>query len=73
MCVAGKVLNQGVRARKEQPFVSVLVPPHEPGRTAVLTVNLQDLGVAVVVADVVSLDDQTVANGCTHCSLLRSL
>ena len=46
--------------------MTVVAPAHEIGGTAVLSVHLEDLGVAIGLADVVCPDDQTVANADLH-------
>lgn len=65
-----EVLDAGVGAREHEAFVTVVAPLHEVRRGAVGTVHLEDLGIAIGLADMVSLDDQTVTDCCTHELLL---
>ena len=61
-----EVFDERVGTRKEQSLVAIVAPPHEVRRTSVLALDLQDLGVTVGLADVVTLDDQPVTRSCTH-------
>jgi hypothetical protein len=65
-----EVLDAGVGAREHEAFVTVVAPLHDIGRGAVGTVHLEDLGIAIGLADMVSLDDQPVTYCCTHQLLL---
>jgi hypothetical protein len=60
------VLNGGVRAREEQPFAAVVAPPNYVRRAAILTPDVENLGIAVRLAHAVAFDHQPIANSCTH-------
>ena len=54
------VLDHRVGAGKEQSFVPVVVPAHHPRWLAASAVHLEDLGVTVGFADVMSLDHEPI-------------
>jgi hypothetical protein len=60
------VLDRGIGAREEEALVPVVVPADEVGRSTVLAADLEDLGIAVGFADVMTLDDQPVSNVRVH-------
>jgi hypothetical protein len=50
----------------DQADVSVVRPPHEIGRRAILAMDLEDLGVSFVLAHAVSRDDEPVSDVRLH-------
>jgi hypothetical protein len=64
------VLDGCVRTGKEQTLMTVVAPANEIGRAPVGAVDLEDLGVAVGLADVVALDDETISDADVHDWLL---
>ena len=66
------VLEFAVGTRVEQGLVAV-VEPHELGRAAVFAADLEDLAVAVGLADLLAVDDEASSDGCVHRVLLRVL
>jgi hypothetical protein len=56
------VLDEGIRTRKEESFVAVVTPPDAVGRTAVVTMHLEDLCVPIGLTHVMTLDDQSVTD-----------
>jgi hypothetical protein len=64
-----EMLDRRVTRREEEPDVAVVAPLHEVRRRAIITMNLEDLRVAVRLADVMSLDDQPVSYRCLHRAL----
>jgi hypothetical protein len=61
-----EMLDRRVTRREEEPDMAVVAPLHEVRRRAIVTMNLEDLRVAVGLADVMSLDDQSVSYRCLH-------
>ncbi len=51
---------------EHEPNVTIVGPLHEVGRSAVVTVDLEDLRIAIVLAFVMTLDDQSVSDTCLH-------
>jgi hypothetical protein len=60
------VLDVRVRTGEEQTLVSVVAPAHEVGRHTVLAVDLENLGIAIGLADVMTLDDEAVTDLSKH-------
>jgi hypothetical protein len=60
------VLDEGIRARKEESFVAVVTPSDEVRRTAVVAMHLKDLCVPIGFTHMMTLDDQPVTNHRPH-------
>jgi hypothetical protein len=58
--------DEGVGPREEESLVAVRRPADAVRRCAVVATDLQDLGVAVTVADVVARDDESISDVCLH-------
>jgi hypothetical protein len=61
-----EVLNEGVSAGEQQGLMTGVIPPNQIGRRSVCPANFEYFSVVIGLADVVSLDHDSVANGCTH-------
>ena len=57
--------------REDEPNVTIVGPLHKVRRSLLGSVDLQDLRVAIVLALVVALDDQSVSHMCLHRSAFR--
>jgi hypothetical protein len=60
------VLDDCIGAREEEAFVTVVVPTYEERWTAVIPSHLQDLGVPIGLAHVMTLDHQSISDFCMH-------
>jgi hypothetical protein len=65
-----EMVDRRVGTREEEALVSVVGPPDEVRRAAVVSVDLDDLRVAIGFTHVVTLDDQPVADVRLHDALL---
>jgi hypothetical protein len=61
-----EVLDEGVSAWEQQGLVTGVAPTHQIGRRTVRPADLEYLGVVIGLADVVSLDHDSIANDCAH-------
>jgi hypothetical protein len=57
--------------RENESNVTIVGPLHEVRRSPLGSVDLQDLRVAIVLAVVVTLDDQSISDMCLHRSTFR--
>ena len=60
------VVDLGIRAGEEQALVTVVVPPHEVGRTTALAVYLKDLRIPIRLSDMVTLDHESITDFRVH-------
>jgi hypothetical protein len=65
-----EVLDLRIAPGKEETLVAVVTPAHEVRRISVLAADLEDLRVAIRLADVVALDDQTITDFRVHRAFL---
>src|SRR4051812_37833424 len=64
------VRHDGIRAREEESFVLAVLPAHDIRRSAVVASHLKDHAVAIVLSQVMALDDDLVALVRLHDHLL---
>lgn len=67
------MLHVGVWSWMDQADVPVIGPPDQIGRAAILSSDLEDLGVALVLPDAVTYDHELVPNLGLHRSPFPSL
>jgi hypothetical protein len=65
-------LDTGVATGEDERFMSIIAPSDQVGRLPVLTTHLEDLGDLLVLAHVVTLDDEPIAWSGVHVHLLFS-
>jgi hypothetical protein len=66
LLVVLEVLNEGVGAGEQQGLMTGVTPTNQIGRRSVCPANFEYFGIVIGLADVVPLDHDSVANGCTH-------
>jgi hypothetical protein len=60
------MLDAGVRTREEDGLVAVLLPAHGVGRLTIDPVHFKYLAVALMFAETVGVDDDSISNTCSH-------